>query len=146
MTNNKLIGSGIKTIRKHLGFKQKDFAKSLNISGGFLSEIECGKKNPSMDVLNALVDKFQINVSYLFTGKGNYFIHPEKERANDSEGDEYIPPDEMELLDEMSWYIDHIPVARFAVLEFFKTYLYNKRGMIEKEVERYLKKKKNKEK
>jgi len=144
MNNKELIGSGIKKIRKHLGFKQKDFAKSLNISGGFLSEIECGKKNPGIEILNTLVDKYQINISYLFTGKGSYFIHPEKESTNETEENKYVPSDEMELLEEMEWYIEHIPVARFALLEFFKNYLYEKKGMIEEEVEKYLKKQKEK--
>ncbi|MCX6582948.1 MAG: hypothetical protein NT166_22455 [Candidatus Aminicenantes bacterium] len=43
-----------------------------------------------------------------------------------------------EMLDEMLWYIDRIPVIGYAVFEFFKSYMYEKRGMIEVEVKKIL--------
>ncbi len=144
MTMNKeLIGNGIKKIRQYLGLKQKNLAEILDISGGYLSEIECGKKNPGIEILNKLVDKYQVNISYLFTGNGSYFIHPGKENSNEPAANDKEISDEKKLSEEMKWYIEHIPVVRFALIEFFKSYLYDKRGMIEEEVEKF--RKKNKE-
>ena len=90
-----------------------------------------------------MVDKYQVNISYLFTGKGNYFIHPGKESSNEPAANEKEMPDDKKISEEMKWYIDHIPVVRFALIEFFKSYLFEKRGMIEEELEKF--RKKNKE-
>jgi transcriptional regulator with XRE-family HTH domain len=132
-----LIGHGIKRIRRYMGLKQIDLAESLNISSGYLSEIECGKKNPGIEILNKLVDKYKVNISYLFTGKGSYFIHTGKESSNEPYTNKKEISEEKGLLEEMKWYIKNIAVVRFALIGFFKNYLYEKRGMIKEEVEKY---------
>ncbi len=141
--NNELLGTGIKKIRQYLGLKQKDLAKILDISGGYLSELECGKKNPGIDVLNKLVEKYQVNISYLFTGNGSFFIPTGKETLDETETNIKEISAGNELLEEMNWYIENIPLVRFALIEFFKSYLYDKRGLIEEEVEKF--REKNKE-
>lgn len=45
--------------------------------------------------------------------------------------------EEADLLEELSWYLKHIPIVRFAVLKFFQSYLFNKKGMIDKEIKKY---------
>jgi hypothetical protein len=42
------------------------------------------------------------------------------------------------MLEEMLWYIERIPVVGYAVFEFFKSYMYEKRGMIEEEVKKII--------
>jgi transcriptional regulator with XRE-family HTH domain len=139
MKNNKLKGQRLRKIRKHLGIKQHDFAQSLDITGGYLSEIETGKKKPGIEILNKLINRYYVNIAYLFTGKGSYFIQPEKEQPFESESKQPSIGDDIKILKEMQWYIDNIPVVRYAIIEFFKSYLYDKRGMIEQEVEKFKK-------
>ena len=45
---------GIKKRRMLQGIKQKDLAKQANISAPYLSELEDGKKNPSIVTLQKL--------------------------------------------------------------------------------------------
>ena len=137
MKSNPLKGQHLKKIRKHLGIKQEDFAKGLDITGGYLSEIETGKKKPSFNILNKLVDRYYVNISYLFTGKGSYFIQPGKDQPPVPEANHPSIRDDMKIIKEMQWYIDNIPVVRYAILEFFKSYLFNNRDMINEEVETF---------
>jgi len=137
MDNKKLMGNCIKRIRNQMGVNQRQFAKSLEISSGYLSEIEAGKKNPGIEVLNKLFETYSVNISFLFTGEGDLFIGPHKKET-------YMPGrkntgilEEADLLEELSWYLKHIPIVRFAVLEFFQSYLFNKKGMIDKEIKKY---------
>ncbi|MCP4153961.1 MAG: helix-turn-helix transcriptional regulator [bacterium] len=135
-----LKGTRIKQIRKHLGLNQKVFAKKLAITNSYLSEIESGKKKPGVEVLNKLVEKFQINVSFIFTGVGNFFLKPEENKnplfsIDKANYKNKCSSEELEILKEMFWYIENISVVRFAMVEYFKFYLYNKKGMIEEEVD-----------
>jgi transcriptional regulator with XRE-family HTH domain len=120
-----------------MGVNQRQFAKILDISSGYLSEIEAGKKNPGIEVLNKLFETYSVNISYLFSGEGDLFIDPQKKET-------YLPGQkntgilqEADLLEELHWYLKHIPIVRFAVLEFFQSYLFNKKGMIDKEIKKY---------
>ncbi|MCP4153960.1 MAG: helix-turn-helix transcriptional regulator [bacterium] len=137
---NKLIGERIKKIREHLGLKQKEFAESMSIQSSYLSEIESGKKNASTETLNKLFDIHNINISYLFTGEGNYFIQKEENGASHQKKTLSQLNAATDLMDELYWYLENIPVVRFAVIEFFKGYLYEKRGMVEEEVTKLQKK------
>ncbi len=136
MENKQLIGRNIKNIRAQLGMKQKELANSLDISYGYLSEVESGKKSPGLEVVGNLLQKYEVNPTYLLTGEGDYFLttgkgKPGKRRGKAKEGDVYN-----DAIDEMIWYIDHIPAVGFAVLGFFKQYLYEKKDMIDSKITR----------
>jgi len=63
MKNNiTIIGEKIKSIRK---LTQIQFAQSLEISQGTLSEMESGKAKPSLDVLVLLADKYKVDMNWL---------------------------------------------------------------------------------
>ncbi len=118
MENKQLIGQYIKRIRNKLGMKQKELAESLNISFGYLSEIESGKKSPGLEVIGNLQQKYYVNPSYLFTGEGDYFLTKSKEKtvveeekpaAKEKIGDIYE-----DSIAELKWYLDHITFVGFA--------------------------------
>jgi len=50
----------IKNLRLILGWTQKDLAESAEISRSHLSEIESGKKSPSLVVLAAISNSFDL--------------------------------------------------------------------------------------
>jgi transcriptional regulator with XRE-family HTH domain len=136
MKNKELIGHNLKNIRNQLGFKQKELAENLNISSGYLSEVEAGKKSPGIEVLSKLLEKYQVNPAYILTGEGDCFLSPGKRESVDGkkkpkEGDKYDA-----MVAEMLWYIEHIPVVGYAVFEFFSCYLYEKQDMIDKELKK----------
>jgi SOS-response transcriptional repressor LexA len=60
------IGKRVRKIRLASGLTQKEFAHSLGIVQGFLSGIECGKKEPSTTLLYALCHKYGVSESWLF--------------------------------------------------------------------------------
>ena len=65
MTNLTSVGERIKSIRRHHNLTQIEFAQSLEISQGTLSEIESGKAKPSFDVLVRLADKYMVDMNWL---------------------------------------------------------------------------------
>jgi transcriptional regulator with XRE-family HTH domain len=61
-------GERIRALRKKLGLSQKQFAKKLEYSQGFLAEIEMGKKQPSRAFLKRLVEVFGASIDYVLYG------------------------------------------------------------------------------
>lgn len=63
------IGDNIKKIRKEKGFTQQQFAKEINISQSYLSDLENNRKNISTKTLELLSEKLNISMNYLTTGE-----------------------------------------------------------------------------
>jgi transcriptional regulator with XRE-family HTH domain len=133
---NELIqfGQRVKQIRKHLQFIQKDFAKQLGISGGFLSELEAGKTSAGYDFFRNITTRFNVNPFYLFLGQGGMFMKPSADKKQNSEEKIDYGPDS-DLIRQFFHTFRQLPVVRFAVLEFYKNYMYDKRDMINYELE-----------
>lgn len=53
----------LKLLRIFFGYKSVEMAKKLNISQSFLSEVENGKKNVTLELLNQYSKVFNIKVS-----------------------------------------------------------------------------------
>ena len=53
----------LKLLRIFFGYKSVEMAKKLNISQSFLSEVENGKKNATLELLNQYSKVLNINVS-----------------------------------------------------------------------------------
>jgi hypothetical protein len=82
---------------------------------------------------------FNVNTSYLFTAEGDFFIQPKGEKRKEPERPAPAEhSDEMTMARNMMWYVMNIPVVRYAMLEFFRTYMYEKGEMVEKDVEAFL--------
>jgi transcriptional regulator with XRE-family HTH domain len=62
------IGYRIKRIRKENNLNQSQFAKSIGISQGNLSEIEMGNSNPSAETLISIRAQYNVNFNWLLTG------------------------------------------------------------------------------
>ena len=60
-----MIGEVLKRIRKIYGFKAVEMSESLGISPSYLSEIENGKKQPSLELLKKYASIFGIKLSAL---------------------------------------------------------------------------------
>lgn len=70
---NILIGKNISLIRKDKSLTVDSFAKRLNFSKGFVSEIESGKKMPGGQFFSSLKQIFNININWLLTGQGEMY-------------------------------------------------------------------------
>ena len=60
---------GLKKIRKQKKLNQLKVAMDLNISREALSYYENGKREPSLSLLLALSEYFNVSINYLITGE-----------------------------------------------------------------------------
>ncbi len=74
-------GSRVKEIRKRLQLSQKEFSEGLEISYGYMSEIEAGKRAAGYKFLKNLYMKYRVNFKFLFTGKGPMLETDEDEKG-----------------------------------------------------------------
>jgi transcriptional regulator with XRE-family HTH domain len=58
-----MLGEALRLIRVFHDCKTSTLAKGIDISPSYLSEIESGKKTPSMDILKRYADYFDTTVS-----------------------------------------------------------------------------------
>ena len=66
MTIQQKVGTTIKELRKERGMSQETFAYESGIDRRYMSDIENGKRNISIDILERIVDKLGIRLSDLF--------------------------------------------------------------------------------
>jgi len=59
----KTINEALRLIRVFHDLNIKTFANGIGISPGFISDIENGNKNPSMELINKYAEYFNLNVS-----------------------------------------------------------------------------------
>ena len=64
-------GKIIKIIRTMDGISQGDLASELNISGAYLSQIENGRKEPSLSLLKDISKRFQVPLPLLVIDSSN---------------------------------------------------------------------------
>lgn len=66
METKDLIGLRIKELRKHKGLSQERVAEIMGISPKYLSNIERGKENPTLDTFIKLANALNIELSEIF--------------------------------------------------------------------------------
>lgn len=60
------LGNNLKRIRTERGISQSDIAKSLGVSRGFVSNIENGKRNPTLATISKLAKAIGVPTEELF--------------------------------------------------------------------------------
>ena len=63
----------IKLLIETLNIKKSDFAKRLNLSQPFVSELCSGSKNPSDRTIMDICREFNVSYDWLTTGEGDMF-------------------------------------------------------------------------
>jgi SOS-response transcriptional repressor LexA len=63
-------GDRLKTFRETIGANQGDFAQILGVAPSFISGIERNAKAISRDLIERLLNKYEININWLLTGEG----------------------------------------------------------------------------
>lgn len=62
------LGNRVRTLRRQRRWTQVEMAEMLGVDRSYLSEIENGKKDPSLRVLKTLADGFTLTLSQLLKG------------------------------------------------------------------------------
>jgi len=66
-----LLGMAIKTQRASLGISQEELAHRAGLHRTYVSDLERGARNPSIESIEKLAGALQVSVSNLFEGVGN---------------------------------------------------------------------------
>ena len=66
MNIHEKFGFAVVTLRKERGYSQERFALEANIARKYMSDIENGKRNVSLDVIKRIADKLGISLSEFF--------------------------------------------------------------------------------
>ena len=66
MYTKELIGKRIQELRKRQGLSQEQVAAKAEINSNYLSRIECGKENPTLDMLIKLANALKIEIWEMF--------------------------------------------------------------------------------
>ncbi len=137
---NPFVGSGIRKFRESLGLMQKDFAPMLGISSPFLSEIESGRKNPNIDLLTTFANEHDINITFLFTGKGSLYNQPANEKSSPEEQKQrrrFLGEEMVRNIFELNEYVESSSLVRNAVINFFRLFLHSNNEVIEEEAKAF---------
>lgn len=61
-----MAGRQIRLLRNQHDLTQKDFAEKINSSQNYLSDVETGKKRPSLDYYITIANFFKVSLDYIF--------------------------------------------------------------------------------
>lgn len=62
------LGMRIKFLRHNLRWSQEDLALNANINKNYISDLENGRRNPSLEILEKIAIAFNITLEELFKG------------------------------------------------------------------------------
>lgn len=118
------IGNRLKEVRKKLGLTLEEMKNISGYSVSTISEIERDINNPNPRYLLLLTEKFNLNLNWLFTGKGGMFI-PEFELKWD------FGKDSKTIL-KMIYLIENWEMLRYDMLRHFLKFLDTNEDKIKK--------------
>lgn len=62
------LGMRIKFLRNQRKWSQEDLAFEANVNKNYISDLENGRRNPSLDILERIAVAFSISLADLFRG------------------------------------------------------------------------------
>lgn len=80
----KTIGQKIKERRISLGLTQDYIANHLNVNPSHVSNIECGRANPSLTALVKIANLLECSVDYFLSGEYTYTIDTKSQQNLDN--------------------------------------------------------------
>ncbi len=124
--NQVKIGERLKKVRNEKNLTLKEMSKISGISVSGLGEMETGVIKPNPKYLNLLAAEFNVNLNWIFTGKGSPFL-PGFEIKYD------FGQDSQRIM-EMIYLMEHCPQVRYEMLRLFL----NVREANEERIKKYL--------
>lgn len=83
--NFKVIGQKIKERRQDLGITQELVANLLDVNPSHISNIECGRANPSLTSLVMIANILECSVDYFISGEYTFSCKNKKNKNLDDE-------------------------------------------------------------
>lgn len=78
-----MINERIKLIRLQKSKNSGEFAKSTGFEARTYASYERGERNPSLEFLQKLVEKYNVNINWLLTGEGQAFFENDYVEKNE---------------------------------------------------------------
>ena len=78
-----LVGLRIKHLRKSRGVSQEELSEKVGMSSKYLSSIERGKENPTLDTFIKLAQALNVEISELFNYAGDKSVQESKKYLRD---------------------------------------------------------------
>jgi len=76
------LGQTIKRLRKQRGLKQFEFAERAKVTSAYLSLVESGQREPSIDFLKKMAEVLAVPIpAILFLSMDENDVHPNKREA-----------------------------------------------------------------
>jgi transcriptional regulator with XRE-family HTH domain len=80
------------SIRKQKNLNQNKFSKLINVTSCYISMVELGKRNPSVNFIMSVLKATQVSADWLLLGKGSMYPQikekkPEIKEINEDRGD-----------------------------------------------------------
>ncbi len=87
----------LRLIRELLQFNQTEFSKALGFKQSHISAVESEKKEVSVKIIYALVNKFKVSANWLLSGEGEIFLtHFDKVEYTSTDPETYEPEEQIE--------------------------------------------------
>lgn len=131
------VGARLKAAREALALTMDQMRDITGYSKSLISAAENGLKKPAAVYLYALMDKFNIDVNYIFSGRGRLFLpspgeeqeqQPRRDQAAEVAGS-LIEADEN--VRELLYLMENVDMVRHAMLGFFIQYRTRNKQVIE---------------
>lgn len=68
MRANEQLGMRIKYLRTQRKWSQEDLSLESNVNKNYISDLENGRRNPSLDIIERIADALSITLEELFRG------------------------------------------------------------------------------
>ena len=104
----KAIGLKIKERRQAQGITQEFIANQLDVNPSHISNIECGRANPSLTVLVKIANILQCSVDYFISGEYTYKIDKDKIKTLDDK-----------IMDKLKYYDSAQKAKILKILDLF---------------------------
>lgn len=105
------IGHRLKEIRSQMRIQQKEMAAALDIAASYLCEIESGNSKPGPDFFEKVASEYNVNLNYLFLGKGDMFGAGNRIKEKSFEIENGI-----ESVEELLWLMDNSKYFKSTIL------------------------------
>jgi transcriptional regulator with XRE-family HTH domain len=124
------LGDRVREVRQELELTQSEFGDRLNLSGAALSEIENDKYKPGHDFFLHMAKEFNVNLYYLFFGKGDMFIGIAE---GSKEGAAHFVAKNSEV-EKFLWHFERSPIVQYFILGQFRRFFQKEQKEIESDI------------
>ena len=105
------LGALLREERRAAGLSQRQLSERTNVSNAYLSQVERGRHEPSLRVLNAVASTLGVSLESLLARAGMF-------EAGDQDGEPRVPPTEAAILGDP----ELSEPQRFALLSVYRSF------------------------